>query len=167
MSITGINSNSLASLYEYYTQESEGTTSSEDTLSSLLESAGESNGSADSIIFSSESQIYCRLQQLQESDNDEFKKVCSEIAEKLSDSALKAGGTSSAELAVKFASAADSGTMDDLQVSSTTSTTSDSTSSTSSYLSKYYAQLLSQSSDDSSSTSSLLTQILSEMGISI
>ena len=168
MSISGVNANSISNYYQYYSSESESANSVESIIDYLSDSDSDSTSTdaADSILFSSQSQIYCKLQQLQESDPEEFKKICLEIADKLTASAQKVGGSGSTELAAKFYAAAESGSMDDL-VSTTTDTTdtSSTTSSITDYLAKYYSQLNSSDSDDSSSD--LILEILSKYGVSI
>lgn len=165
MGVNGINSNTLASLYnKYITTESESATSTSTSLSSILDTdTSSSTDSADSLILSSQSQIYCRLQKMQQSDPEQFKRVCSNIAKNLNIAAQNAGGTGAATLATKFAAAAESGSMSDLTSSTTTTTSSSSTISKS--LVKQYMQLAaSQANDDN--TTNLINQLLEKMGIS-
>ncbi len=167
MSISGVNANLISNLYQYYSSESDSTSSIDSIIDSITGSDSDSSSStdtSDSVLFSSKSQIYCKLMQLQESDPEEFKETCKEIADKLTASAQNMGGTGAAELAEKFYAAADSGSMDDL-VSTTTSTTdtSSTTSSLVDYLTKYYTQTSSSDSDDSND---LIMEILSKYGIS-
>ncbi|MEN6357240.1 MAG: hypothetical protein ABFD83_09175 [Armatimonadota bacterium] len=168
MSVNGINGNLLSSLYKYNTSESEATTSTSTNPGSILDTDTSSTDSADSIILSSQSQIYCRLQKLQQSDPDEFKKVCSNIAKNLNMAAQNAGGSGAATLAVKFSAAAESGKMSDLTASTTATThsaTSNSTSAISKSLVKYYMQLAAGHANNDD-INSVITQLLDKMGIS-
>lgn len=120
-SVSSINSNSASQLLDLYTTSSSSTDN--DTTSTILDAMyGSSSDSSDSVELSTTGVIYSKLKELSETDNDEFKSVCAEIAQKLTQSA-KTGGSSVLTLASKFAAAAESGDMSDLEDSSITTST--------------------------------------------
>lgn len=121
MSITGINYNSsLSDLYQLHTSQSSSTASSSDSLTTMLGDEDSSNNSADSIILSAKGKIYSRLQELQESNPEKFKKICSQIASKLTDKC----GSSASDLISAFTEAGESGSLSALQSSTTQSSSS-------------------------------------------
>ncbi len=174
--ISGINNNnSLYSLTQLLNNQSSTSSSEVDSLTSLVGSdVTASEKSANSVIFSTQGQVYNRLQQLQKSDPEKFKKVCAEIAAELTAASKKNAGTGAAELAAKFVSAAESGKMTDLTATTTTDTTSTTSTSESNKttkaknaLSQYYQQYTATKSSGNSDIATVIQSLLDSLGSSI
>jgi len=171
--ISGINNNnSLYSLTQLLNNQSSTSSSEVDSLTSLVGSdVTASENSANSVIFSTQGQVYNRLQQLQKSDPEKFKKVCAEIAAELTAASKKNAGTGAAELAAQFVSAAESGKMTDLTATTTTDTTSTSESNNitkaKSALSQYYQQYTANKSGGNSDIATVIQSLLDSLGSSI
>lgn len=159
-SVSSVNSNSASQLIDLYTTGSSSATN--DITSTVLDAVdGSSDSSSDSVELSSSGVIYSKLKELSKTDNDEFKSVCAEIANKLIKNA-QTGGSSMLTLASKFAAAAESGDMSDLETTSSTSSTD--------YSNPYYVKatlneslistLLGTGSSDSSSSLSNLIETM-------
>ena len=112
MSVTGVSNSSTAqSIYQLYA--SQLSSSSSSTSTSSTNSTGSTK--ADSAHISKSGELFSKLQQLQSTDPEKFKEVCSNIAEKLKSAAEESGDTKLSDLAEKFQNVADGGDISQLQ----------------------------------------------------
>ncbi|MCE5315612.1 MAG: hypothetical protein ABFD49_03835 [Armatimonadota bacterium] len=155
-SISATGANTL--IQSYYTSSTGSTSDSTDT-NSALESVYSSSDISDSLEISTSGAIYSSLSDLSKSNNDEFKSVCTKIASGLSSYAKSSGNRNLLTLANKFAEAAESGDISDLESTSNDNSTTNYSLRTT-LNDSIVSVLLSTGSDDSSSGAANLLETL-------